>query len=108
MFVIVLDYVLKRAVVNEEERFRFTLVKRQSRRIKASVLTDCDFADDIVLMSNEENQAQIFFNDVERKAKNVGLHINKKKTKFLSLNQRKVPKISSTDGNNNECVDDCK
>ena len=36
----------------------------------------CDFADDIVLMSNEVNQAQTFFNELEKVAKKVGLHIN--------------------------------
>ena len=49
LFVIVLDFVLRRAIAGNEERLGFTLVKRQSKRVKPTVVTDCDFADDIVL-----------------------------------------------------------
>ena len=91
LFVIVLYYVLKRAITNNEEKFGFTC-ERQSRRIKPSFVTDCDFADDIFLMSNEINQAQKFFNELEKIAKEVGLHINREKTKFLSLNRKKYQK----------------
>ena len=86
LFVIVIDYVLRRPIANNEKKFGFTLVKRQSRRIKLSVVKDCDFVDDIVLMSNEINQAQTLFNKIEEVAKKVGLHINGEKTKYLSLN----------------------
>ena len=105
---IVLDYVLRRAIINNGEKVGFTLVKRQSRRIKPSVVTDCDFADDIVLMSNEVKQAQTFFNVLEKVAKKVGLHINGEKNKFLSLNQKEVPKITTAEDNDTECVDEYK
>ena len=101
---IVLDYVLRRAITNNEEKFGFTLVKKQSRRFKA----DCDFADDIVLMSNEINQAQTFFNELEKAAKKVLLNINGEKTNFLSLNQKEVPNITTVEDNDIECVDDYK
>ena len=108
LFVIVLDYVLKKAITNSEAKFWFILLKRQSKRIKPSVLTDCDFADDIVLMSNEVNQAHKFFNELEKVAKKLGLHINGEKNKFLSLNQKEVLKITTAESNNTECVDDYK
>ena len=60
LFVIVLDYVLRRAITNNEEKFGFTFVKRQSRRIEPSVVTDCDFADDVVLRSNEDAKPRHF------------------------------------------------
>ena len=99
---------LRRATVNNEERLGFTLAKRQSKRIKPTVITDCDFADDIVLLSNEIEQAQIFFKKVERETMKVGLHVNSEKTKFLALNQRVAPEIITADGTNIECVDDYK
>ena len=105
---IVLDYVLRKTIVNNEKKFGFTSVKKQSRRIKPSVVTDCDFAEDIVLMSNEVNQAQTFLNELEKVAKKVGLHTNGEKNKFLSLNQQEVPKITTAESNNIECVDDYK
>ena len=99
---------LKRAITNNEEKFGFILVKRQSRRIKPSVVTNCYFADDIILRSNEINQAQTFFNELEKVAKKVGLPINGEKTKFLSLNQKEVPKTTTVEGINIECIDDYK
>ena len=68
------------------------------------MVTDCDFEGNIVLIPNDANQAQKFFNDVERIAKKVRLHINGKKSKFLPLNQP-VPEITTTEDNNIECVD---
>ena len=108
LFVIVLDYVLRRATVNNEERLGFTLAKRQSKRINPTVITDCDFADDIVLLSNEIEQAQIFFKKVEKETMKVGLHVNSEKTKYLALNQRVAPEIITADGTNIEYVDDYK
>ena len=52
---IVLDCVLGRAITNNKGKCGLTFLKRQSRRIKPSVVTDCDFADDIFLISNEVN-----------------------------------------------------
>ena len=46
--VIVLDFLLRRAIAGNEERLGFTFVKRQSKMVKPTVVTDCDFADDIV------------------------------------------------------------
>ena len=66
------------------------------------------FADDIVLLSNEIEQAQIFFKKVERETMKVVLHVNSEKTKFLALNQRVAPEIITADGTNIECVDDYK
>ena len=108
LFVIVLDFVLRRAIAGNEERLGFTLVKRQSKRVKPTVVTDCDFADDIVLLSNEVDQAQILLNNVQVETMKVGLHINVDKRKFLALNQQNMPILTTTDGRNLECVSDYK
>ena len=59
-------------------------------------------------MPNEVSQAQTFFNELETVAKKVGLPINGEKTKFLSLNQKEIPKTTTAEDNNMECIDDYK
>ena len=48
------------------------------------MITDIDFADDIVLLSDQIKQAQELLNRVEKECKNVGLGINAKKTKLMA------------------------
>ena len=62
LFVIVLDYAMRQAIEGKEEELGFTLFPRQSRRVPAKSITDLDFADDIVLLSNEIEQARSLLN----------------------------------------------
>jgi hypothetical protein len=48
IFIIVLDYALRRAIEGNKEQFGFTVTPRKSRRIGAIVKTN--FADDIALV----------------------------------------------------------
>ena len=58
LFVVVLDYALGKAISGREEELGFTLERRQSSRKPASCITDLDFVDDLVLLSNEIEQRQ--------------------------------------------------
>ena len=70
--------------------------------------TDLDFADDIALSSEEIHQAQELLHRVETSVAKVGLKINAKKTKFMSINQVGVVKLHTKDGANIEEVQDFK
>ena len=70
-----------------EEKRSFTLHCRKSRRCPAVSITDLDFADNIALLSNEIHQAQQLLRELEVEAAKVGLHVNAKKTEFMSYNQ---------------------
>ena len=84
LFVIALDYALRRALEGKEEKLGFHLKKQQSRRIGPICLTDLDFADDIALVSEEIDQAQEMLEKVESEAAGVGLLANAKKTKVMA------------------------
>ncbi|XP_062577713.1 uncharacterized protein LOC134239565 [Saccostrea cucullata] len=66
LFIIVLDYALRKAISGNEEELGFTILPRKSRRHPKQVLTDLDFADDISLLSDEIVQAQELLSRVER------------------------------------------
>ena len=53
LFVIVLDYALRKAIGGRELELGLTLIERRGRRYPPVCICDLDFADDIVLISNE-------------------------------------------------------
>ena len=81
---------------------------RKSRRIGPLNLTDLDFADDIALLSNTSAQAQELLRKVEHAASCVGLHMNAKKTQFMTFNQPGRVSIQTMDGSSLKKVDDFK
>ena len=86
LFVIVLDYAMRKATEGKEEELGFTLRKRRSRRVPSITMTDLDFADDIALLSNSIEQARKLLHNVEIECKKVGLSLNAKKTKSMYFN----------------------
>ena len=52
LFVIVLDYAMRKALGDDEKDLGFTITPRRSRRHSKEVLSDLDFADDIALLSD--------------------------------------------------------
>ena len=58
LFVIVIDYVMRTALLGREYKLGFQLRKRKSRRVPAITITDMDFADDIALVSECIKEAQ--------------------------------------------------
>lgn len=86
LFIIVLDYALKKAISGREQELGFTLTPRKSSRHPAVVLTDLDYADDISLLSDNMEQAQELLHRVELECTKVGLRVNAKKTEVMTYN----------------------
>ena len=84
LFLIVMDWVMRRAVGSGENgiRWKFT-----------SKLDDLDFADDIVLLSSTKQQIQDKTTRLEEEARRVGLKINEEKTKTMRINARNQENI---------------
>ena len=83
LFIIVLDYALKKAIRGREQDLGFTLTPRKSRQYPSVVLTDLDYADDISLLADNVEQAQELLNRVENR---VCLRLNAKKTEVITCN----------------------
>jgi len=73
LFIIALDYALRREINGKKEQLGFTVIPRKSRRVDPTMKTDFDFADDIALVSNLVEQAQEMLHRVEAECRNVGL-----------------------------------
>lgn len=58
----------------------------QSAKDKARYVDRLDFAEDIVLISNENKQVQRVLPEVEEQCADVGLTLNDNKTKYLAFN----------------------
>ena len=109
LFVIVLDYALRQAIAGKEEDYGLTIDRRRSRRVQGKHICDLDFADDIVLLSNEIGQAINLLHAVESECLKVGLRTNVPKTKsmffnspaqtFNSLSGEEVKQSLTKDGN---------
>ena len=59
LFIIALDYALREAT--SETHTGFTLTPRQSSRQVATYITDTDFVDDLALISDSLEEAQLLF-----------------------------------------------
>ena len=105
LFIIALDYVLRDAT--SESTIGLTLTERQSRRHPEVNITDADFADDLALMSNTLEQAQLLLLRLEIAAETVGLHVNFKKTEYMRFNQEEG-EVVTLDGNKLKEVVDFK
>ena len=109
LFIIVLDYAMRKAMANgKEEDLGFTITPRRSRRHPKEVLADLDFADDIALLSDAIKQAQELLLRVETECNKVGLGLNGPKTKFLAYNVEGELQLCSRDGTVLEQKDDFK
>ena len=76
--IVSMDYALIEATST-----RFTFTPRQSFRHVATYITDTDFADDLALISDYLEEAQLLLLRLEVAAKTVGLHGNYKKTEYM-------------------------
>ena len=108
LFVIVLDYAMRKALGDDEKDLGFTITPRRSRRHSKEVLSDLDFADDIALLSDAIAQAQELLSRVETECKKVGLGLNGPKTKALTYNIQNPPPLRTQDGTALEYKDDFK
>ena len=85
LFVIVIDYVIRTALLGREYKLGFQLRKRKSRRVLSITITDMDFADDIALVSEGIKEAQEIFTRVETSAKRVGLSMTYRENELHEL-----------------------
>ena len=108
LFIIVLDYAMRKAMAGCEEELGFTLTPRKSRRHPKEVLADLDFADDIALLSDAINQAQELLHKVEGECRKVGLGLNGPKTKSIAYNVEDLTPLKTLDGTVLEWKDDFK
>ena len=98
LFVIILDYALRKAIKGSEKELGFTIVPRRSRRVHLIVLTDLYFADDIALISDSVRQASELLQRVESEYSKVGLLINYNKTKVMAFNTLDPIILKTADG----------
>ena len=86
IFIICLDYVLKKALDRNND-LGFTLIARRRKIYPAIQITDMDYTDDLAIITDKINEAIILLNLIEHAAKEIGLSINTGKMKFISINQ---------------------
>ena len=108
LFIIVLDYAMRKALGDKENDLGFTLTPRRSRRNPKVAIADTDFADDIALLADAVKEAQELLTSVETECKKVGLGINGPKTKALAYNIENPQPLSTCDGTTLEYKDDFK
>ena len=84
LFIVALDYAMRIATSIPPET-GFTLTPCRSKCHQAIIITDTDFADDIVLISDNLEKAQLLLLRVEIAADIIGLHVNEKKTEFMII-----------------------
>ena len=86
LFIICLDYVL-RTLIDKIKENCFELTKKRSRRYPAKTITNADYADDIAILANTPNQAEVLLHSLEQAATGIGLHVNAHKTEYMCFNQ---------------------
>jgi len=84
LFVIMIDFVMRRAVDAASELGVQTVMRRSSR-FPAQFVTDTVFADDVSLMSSLLDNVQLLFHHVVREAGLVGLVVSMPKTVLLAI-----------------------
>ena len=85
-FIICLDCVLRTSTDKIKEN-GFKLTKERSRRYPAKIVTNVDYADDIVLLANAPAQAETLLHSLERAVAGIGLHVKAHKTEYMCPNQ---------------------
>ena len=97
LFIICLDYVLKRASDRNND-LGFTLIDRKI--YPAILITDVYYSDDLAILTDKTNEAILLLHKIEHAEKEMGLSINTGKTKFISINQGTNEVIKSQNGMN--------
>ena len=102
LFIICLDYVLRTSIDKIREN-GFELTKKRSRRYPAKTITDADYADEIVILTNTPNQTETLLHNLERAVAGIGLHVNAHKTEYMCYNQ--TGDITTLDGTPLKLID---
>ena len=72
LFIICLDYVLKKALDRNND-LGFNLIERRSKRYPAIQITDVDYADDLAIVTDKTNEAIVLLHNIEKAATEIGL-----------------------------------
>lgn len=107
LFIICLDYVLRKAL-DQNPELGFTLKEKRSRRYPAETITDVDYADDLAVLTDNIQDAMSLLHKIEEAASEIGLYINAKKTEYIIVNLDKTIEIRDCKGNLIKVVTDFK
>ena len=108
IFIICLDYVLRKAL-DENPELGFTLQQQRSRRHPAINITDIDYADDLAISTDTIEDAMKLLHKIEEVASQIGLYINSKKTEYIIINiENDTWEIRDSNGNLIKRVNDFK
>ena len=102
LFIIYLDYVLRKSIDKIKENC-FELTKKRSRRYHIKTITDSDYANGITILANAPAQVETLLHSLEWAARGIGLHVNAHKTEYMCLNQ--TGDISTLGGSSLKLVD---
>ena len=97
VFIICLDYVLRKALHKNNE-LGSTFAKRKSERYPAMKITDANYADDLAVLADVLKDAKFLLYSIERTAKEIGLYLNADKTEFIYFNQDVSEGMKSLNG----------
>ena len=86
LFIICLDYVFRTSFHKIRDN-GFELTKKRNRRYPAKTITDADDVDDIAILVNTPNLAEILLHILERPSAGIGLHVNAHKMEYMCYNQ---------------------
>ena len=92
-----------RSSIDKTKENSFELTKERSKRYPAKTITEADYADDIAILANTPNQAEALLHSLEQTTAGIGLHVNARKTEYMSFNQ--TGDISTLDGTSLKLVD---
>ena len=85
LFLLAIDWIMKTATREGRNGIQWTLWKQ---------LDDLDFADDLALLSHNQQQMQDKTNKVAAKSAQVGLNIHKDKTKLMRINPTGTERVT--------------
>ena len=107
LFIKVFDYCLRMAIPDDRAHtLGFTIKPGQWRKIGKQIITDLGFAVDLALLSDTVEQVQEILLALETEAANVDLHINAKKTQYISFNQTSLEPLRTVNGSKLQQVQD--
>ena len=67
----------------------FRLKKARIKHHPTEIITDADYADDLLLLANTPSQAKSLLHSLEQAARGIGLYVNLDKTEFMCFIKKK-------------------
>ena len=88
LFILCQDNVLQ-TFINLMKENGFTLKKTRSRWYLTETMTDGDYTDDLVLLSNTPAQIESLLHSLEQAVEGIGLCVNTNKTEYMCFKQKR-------------------